>query len=98
MTGSDQDGTDQSLLGEGTHCRVDEEQIETAHEEAVGDTVPDQDKVTTEDSTQRSIRDMLDDEGRHQSSSIETLSSQTQSSMRSESSVVTINLNLLSHF
>jgi len=63
MTGSDQDGTDQSLLGEGTHSRVDEEQIETAHEEAVGDTVPDQDKVTTEDSTQRSIRDMLDDEG-----------------------------------
>ncbi len=58
MTGSDQDEADQSILGEGTHSRVDEEQIE-----AVGDTVPDQDKVTTEDSTQRSIRDMLDDEG-----------------------------------
>lgn len=63
MAGSDQDGADQSTLDEGTRSRADEEQIEAAREDAAGDAMPDQGGIATEDSTQRSIRDMLDDEG-----------------------------------
>jgi cell division control protein 6 len=63
MAGSDQNGADQSTLDEKTHSRDDEEQIEAAHEDPAGDTMLDQDGVAAEDSTQRSIRDMLDDEG-----------------------------------
>lgn len=63
MAGSDQDGADQSTLDEGTRSRADEEQIEAAREDVAGDAMPDQGGIATEDSTQRSIRDMLDDEG-----------------------------------
>ena len=63
MAGGDQNGTDQSTLDERTHSRDDEEQIEAAHEDPAGDTMLNQDGVAAEDNTQRSIRDMLDDEG-----------------------------------
>jgi cell division control protein 6 len=63
MAGGDQNGADQSTLDERTHSRDDDEQIEAAHEGPTGDTMLDQDGVAAEDNTQRSIRDMLDDEG-----------------------------------
>jgi len=63
MAGSDQEGADQSTLDEETRSTADGEEIETTHEDAAGDALPEQDGEATEDSTQRSIRDMLDDEG-----------------------------------
>jgi len=62
MVGSDQNGADQSTLDKRTHSR-DDEQIEATLEDPAGDTMSDQDDVAAEDSPQRSIRDMLDDEG-----------------------------------
>jgi len=68
MAGGDQNGADQSTLNKKTHSgddhsRDDEEQTEAAQEDSAGDTVLDQHGGATENSTQRSIRDMLDDEG-----------------------------------
>lgn len=63
MAGSDQEGTDQSTLDEKTRSDPDSEQIDTTRKDATGDIIPDGDVGTTEDSTQRSIREMLDDEG-----------------------------------
>jgi len=63
MAGSDQDGADQSTLDEGTRSRADAEHIEAGGENATGNVIPEQTEETVEDSTQRSIRDMLDDEG-----------------------------------
>jgi archaeal cell division control protein 6 len=59
MTGSDQNGADQSTPDTGTHSGSDTERVEAAPE----DPALKQNKSTTEDSTQRSIRDMLDDDG-----------------------------------
>lgn len=63
MTGSNQEGTDQSTLDENTHSSADGEQIENTYKETAGDKTSDRAPGTTEDGTQRSIRDMLDDEG-----------------------------------
>ncbi|MDL5363076.1 orc1/cdc6 family replication initiation protein [Halalkalicoccus sp. NIPERK01] len=60
MTGSDQEETDQSTLDEKTRSNANEELIEAAREDAAGDTIPDQDEEATADSSQLSIRDMLD--------------------------------------
>jgi len=61
MAGSDQDGADQSTLDEGTSSTSDGQQLESAREDAAGDSS--QHQGSTEESAQRSIRDMLDDEG-----------------------------------
>lgn len=63
MAGSNQDGADQSPLDEEAHSRGREEQIEVTHEDTADDAVAEQNEAPTEDSTQRTIRDMLDDEG-----------------------------------
>ena len=63
MAGSDQDGADQSTLDEETQPNADEEQIEATRDDTARDAMLDQEGVALEDSTQRSIRDMLDDEG-----------------------------------
>ena len=61
MAGSDQEGADQSTLDEGTGSTSDGQQLESAREGAAGDSS--QNQGSTEESAQRSIRDMLDDEG-----------------------------------
>jgi len=61
MAGSDQEGADQSTLDEETSSTSDGQQLESAREDAAGDSS--QNQESTEESTQRSIRDMLDDEG-----------------------------------
>ena len=62
MAGSDQDGADQSSLEEGARSTGDETQVEAHRENATGD--PNQKQETSSaENTQRSIRDMLDDEG-----------------------------------
>ena len=61
MAGSDQDGADQSTLDEETSSTSDGQQLESAREDAAGDSS--QHQGSTEEGTQRSIRDMLDDEG-----------------------------------
>ncbi|SDY15704.1 cell division control protein 6 [Halobellus clavatus] len=61
MAGSDQEGADQSTLDEGTSSTSDGQQLESAREDAAGDAS--QNQESTEESPQRSIRDMLDDEG-----------------------------------
>jgi len=61
MAGSDQEGADQSTLDEGTSSISDGQQLESAREDAAGDSS--QHQESTEESAQRSIRDMLDDEG-----------------------------------
>ncbi|SDX23976.1 ORC complex protein Cdc6/Orc1 [Haloarcula vallismortis] len=61
MAGSDQEGADQSTLDEGTSSTSDGQQLESAREDAAGDSS--QHQESTEESAQRSIRDMLDDEG-----------------------------------
>ncbi|GAA0275222.1 orc1/cdc6 family replication initiation protein [Halobacterium noricense] len=63
MAGSDQDGADHSTLEEGGHSRTDAEHIEDGVEDDAGDSVSGQDQGASEGRTQRSIRDMLDDEG-----------------------------------
>lgn len=60
MAGSDQEGADQSTLDEKARSTADEELIEAAREDAAGDTIPDREKEATADSSQLSIRDMLD--------------------------------------
>ena len=61
MAGSDQEGADQSTYDEGTSSTSDGQQLESAREDAAGDSS--QHQGSTEESAQRSIRDMLDDEG-----------------------------------
>ena len=61
MAGSDQEGADQSTLDEETSSTSDGQELESAREDAAGD--PSQNQGSTEEGTQRSIRDMLDDEG-----------------------------------
>jgi cell division control protein 6 len=61
MAGSDQEGADQSTLDEETSSTSDGQQLESAREDAAGDSSHNQE--STEESGQRSIRDMLDDEG-----------------------------------
>lgn len=63
MAGRDQDGADQSTLDDDIRSGADEEEIEAARESASDDSIPDQNDGATEDNTQRSIRDMLDEEG-----------------------------------
>ncbi len=63
MTGSEEDGTGQSTFDEGVRSRVDETQSEAARNAVAGETDTDADGETAEGGTQRSIRDMLDDEG-----------------------------------
>lgn len=63
MAGSDQDGADQSTLDEDTHHNADDDQIEVTQDEPARDGLLDSGGVVAEDDTQRSIRDMLDDEG-----------------------------------
>ena len=61
MAGSDQEGADQSTLDEETSSTSDGQQLESAREDAAGDS--NQHQGSTEEGAQRSIRDMLDDEG-----------------------------------
>ena len=61
MAGSDQEGADQSTYDEGTSSTSDGQQLESTREDAAGDSS--QHQGSTEESAQRSIRDMLDDEG-----------------------------------
>jgi len=61
MAGSEEEGADQSTLDEGSSSASDGQQIESAHEDAAGNS--NQNQGSTEESAQRSIRDMLDDEG-----------------------------------
>ncbi|WP_336365029.1 orc1/cdc6 family replication initiation protein [Halalkalicoccus salilacus] len=63
MTGADQDGVDQSTLDERTRSNADREQVKSDREGTAGNSFPDHDEVGTGESTQRSIRDMLDDKG-----------------------------------
>lgn len=63
MASGDQDGVDQSTIDKGTHSKSDAEHIEAGDEKAVENTILEQDEEITENSAQRSIRDMLDDEG-----------------------------------
>jgi len=61
MAGSDQEAGNQSTLDEGTSSTSDGQQLESAREDTAGDSS--QNQESTEESAQRSIRDMLDDEG-----------------------------------
>jgi len=61
MAGSDQDGADQSTLDEETSSTLDGQRLESASEDAAGDAS--QNQGSTEETAQRSIRDMLGDEG-----------------------------------
>ncbi len=63
MVGSDQERGGQSTRDERTRSNPDEELLEAVREEAAGDTSPKQETEPTTDSSQRSIRDMLDVEG-----------------------------------
>ena len=61
MAGSDQEGADQSTLDEGTSSTSDGQQLESSREDATGDSS--QNQGSAGEGAQRSIRDMLDDEG-----------------------------------
>jgi len=61
MAGSNQEGADQSTLDEETSSTSDGQQLESAREDAAGDSS--QNQESAEESAQRSIRDMLDGEG-----------------------------------
>jgi len=61
MAGSDQDRADQSTLDEETSSTSDGQQLESVPEDAAKNSS--QNQGSTEESAQRSIRDMLDDEG-----------------------------------
>lgn len=63
MASNHQEEEDQSTLEEETSSAVDGEQTETTRENISGEALPKQDEKITEDSRQRSIRDMLDDDG-----------------------------------
>ncbi|RJX47876.1 cell division control protein Cdc6 [Halonotius pteroides] len=61
MAGSDQDGANQSTLDEENSSTSDGQQLESAREDATGGSS--QNQELAEEGAQRSIRDMLDDEG-----------------------------------
>ena len=61
MAGSDQDGANQSTLDKETSTTSDGQQLESAREDATGDSS--QNQGSAGEGAQRSIRDMLDDEG-----------------------------------
>ena len=61
MAGSDQDGANQSTLDEETSSTSDGQQLESSREDATGDSS--QNQGSAGEDAQRSIRDMLDDEG-----------------------------------
>ena len=63
MVSRDQDGADQSILDEEASSTADGQQIESGRQNTAGDTSPNQERESTDEGTQRSIRDMLDDEG-----------------------------------
>ncbi len=62
MTGSDQGGANQSTLDGGGQSQIDN-QIEMSDEASTGEVAAEGDDTSTEENPQRSIRDMLDDEG-----------------------------------
>jgi cell division control protein 6 len=61
MAGSDQDGANQSTLDKETSSTSDGQQLESAREDATADSS--QNQGSAEEGAQRSIRDMLNDEG-----------------------------------
>jgi len=63
MVSRDQDGADQSILDEEASSTADGQQIESARQDTAGDTSPTEDGESSGERNQRSIRDMLDDEG-----------------------------------
>lgn len=64
MAGSDQGGTDQSTLGEDDTCsEAAEDEIETSQADAASNSASTTDAADLEENSQRSIRDMLDEEG-----------------------------------
>ena len=64
MAGSNQGGADQSTLGEErTRSDQDEDEVETTQENAAIDVTSTHDDAALDESAQRSIRDMLDEEG-----------------------------------
>jgi len=64
MAGSDQGGTDQSTLGEeDTRSEAAEDEIEAAQADAASNSASTTDAADPEENLQRSIRDMLDEEG-----------------------------------
>ena len=63
MACTEQDGADQPTLEEETRSTPDSEQTESTHHDVAGDAIPDRNEGATEDSTQRSIRGMLEDGG-----------------------------------
>ncbi len=63
MSGSNQDGENQSSLAEEGNSKSNREQIEAVREDGTRDESLDQDEVSSEDDAQQSIRDMLNDEG-----------------------------------
>lgn len=63
MAGSDQGETDQSTLEEETRSQAAETKIESAESDAISNSAPERDAVDYAENSQRSIRDMLDEEG-----------------------------------
>jgi cell division control protein 6 len=61
MAGSDQDGADQAALDEGSSSTSDGQERESARDGAAGDAT--QNQGSTGETTQRTIRDMLNEEG-----------------------------------
>ena len=64
MAGSDQEGGNQSTLDGESSSTGDGQQIEAAREDAAGDVRPNEAEVYSEEKTQQSIREMLDDDGK----------------------------------
>ncbi len=64
MAGSDQNREDQSTLDGETSSVGDGQQIEAARKDTAGDMRPNEGDVFSEEKTQQSIRDMLDDDGK----------------------------------
>ncbi len=63
MVGSNQDGANQSTLDGGTQSEDGGGQISTSDEMPTNEVASERNDTSTKDSTQRSIREMLDDEG-----------------------------------
>ena len=64
MAGSDQGGTDQSTLGEEeTRSQASETETDAAEADAAVNSASARDEVDSAENSQRSIRDMLDEEG-----------------------------------
>ncbi|WP_373325177.1 orc1/cdc6 family replication initiation protein [Halomicrobium urmianum] len=63
MTSGEQDGADQFTLDGGTRSRVDDDQIEMSGGASADEVAAEGRDASTEENPQRSIRDMLDDDG-----------------------------------